>query len=259
MNKFGGRADLNHPHENLPGKSFLPEMLYLSKAGDRDRYNQLLKTAGVEVFDTLMIQLQELIKIKHPSIKLSAQQIVEKIDEHLKGVLPKEYGVWCFYPWSGRMVHLPDREEFIALRTSRNIYKITPQERDLLGEKKIGVIGLSVGQSVSLTLAMERICGELRLADFDKLELTNLNRIRTGVHNLGLEKVYAVAREIAEIDPFIKIKCFEQGVTEENIDSFFNDGGKLDLLVEESDGFDIKNIKSLKGPITGDTGDYGSI
>jgi molybdopterin/thiamine biosynthesis adenylyltransferase len=246
MNKFGGRADLNHPHENLPGKSFLPEMLYLSKAGDRDRYNQLLKTAGVEVFDTLMIQLQELIKIKHPSIKLSAQQIVEKIDEHLKGVLPKEYGVWCFYPWSGRMVHLPDREEFIALRTSRNIYKITPQERDLLGEKKIGVIGLSVGQSVSLTLAMERICGELRLADFDKLELTNLNRIRTGVHNLGLEKVYAVAREIAEIDPFIKIKCFEQGVTEENIDSFFNDGGKLDLLVEESDGFDIKILSRLK-------------
>ena len=46
---------------------------------------------------------------------------------------------------------------------------------------------------------MERICGEIRLADFDILELTNLNRIRTGVHNLGLSKTYSVAREISEI------------------------------------------------------------
>lgn len=246
MNKFGGRADLNHPHENLPGKTFLPEMLRISNPAERVRYNQLLSTAGVEVFDTLENQLQELIKIKHPSKKLSQLEIFDKTREHLQGVAMDEYGVWCYYPWSKRLVHLTDREEFIALRTSRNIYKITPEERDQLAEKKIGVIGLSVGQSVSLTLAMERICGELRLADFDKLELTNLNRIRTGLHNLGLEKVYSVAREIAEIDPFINIKCFEEGVTEENIDRFFNEGGKLDLLVEESDGFDIKILSRLK-------------
>lgn len=67
---------------------------------------------------------------------------------------------------------------------------------------------------------MERICGELRLADFDLLELTNLNRIRTGVHNLGLAKVYSVAREIAEIDPFLKVVCFPQGLSEDNLDEF---------------------------------------
>ncbi len=32
-------------------------------------------------------------------------------------------------------------------------------------------------------MAMERSFGELRIADYDVLELTNLNRIRTGVHN----------------------------------------------------------------------------
>lgn len=68
---------------------------------------------------------------------------------------------------------------------------------------------------------MERVCGELRLADFDVLELTNLNRIRTGTHNLDLPKVYSVAREIAEIDPFIKVKCFAAGLTEKNMDFFY--------------------------------------
>jgi tRNA A37 threonylcarbamoyladenosine dehydratase len=137
-------------------------------------------------------------------------------------------------------VHLLDEEEFITVRTSRNQYKITPGEKAILSGKKIGVIGLSVGQAVSVTLAMERICTELRLADFDLLELTNLNRIRTGVHNLGLPKVYSVAREISEIDPFIKIVCFPEGITESNMHDFFTKDGKLDLLVEESDGFDIK-------------------
>jgi tRNA A37 threonylcarbamoyladenosine dehydratase/nitroreductase len=138
------------------------------------------------------------------------------------------------------MVHILDEEEFITVRTSRNQYKITPEEKAILAGKKIGVIGLSVGQAVSVTLAMERICTELRLADFDLLELTNLNRIRTGVHNLGLPKVYSVAREISEIDPFIKVICFPEGITEANMHDFFTKDGKLDLLVEESDGFDIK-------------------
>ncbi|MDP3558546.1 MAG: Rv1355c family protein [Bacteroidota bacterium] len=105
---------------------------------------------------------------------------------------------------------------------------------------------MSVGQSVSVTLAMERVCGEIRLADFDLLELTNLNRIRTGVHNLGLAKVYSVAREIAEIDPFLKVICFPQGLIDSNMDEFFLGGGKLDLLIEESDGFDIKILSRYK-------------
>ena len=87
-------------------------------------------------------------------------------------------------------------------------YKISPIEQDKLSTKKVGVIGLSVGQSISITMAMERTFGEIRIADFDELELTNLNRIRAGVHELGLPKVALVAREIAEIDPYLNVKCF---------------------------------------------------
>src|SRR5690606_3975260 len=119
-------------------------------------------------------------------------------------------------------------------------YKISPEEYNILATKKIGVIGLSVGQSVATTMALERTCGELRIADYDILELSNLNRIRTGVHNLGLLKTINVAREIAEFDPFLKVTCFHEGINENNISEFLLEGGKLDILIDECDGLDIK-------------------
>ena len=158
---------------------------------------------------------------------------------------------------------LPE-EEFIEVRTNRNHYKISPAEEKVLSTKKVGLIGLSVGQSVAVTLAMERGFGELRLADFFSLELTNLNRIRTGVHNLGLSKVISVAREIVEIDPFLNITCFTDGLTEENLDDFFHKGGDLDLLIDECDGLDMKVISRWKAremriPVVMEASDRGMI
>jgi len=225
---------------------FQPEFIRIHNANDLDYFYKILQTPNLVVVDEISVQLKELIRLQNPALRLNAQDYERLISEHLMGRDIRSYGVWVLYPWSNRLVHLLDEKEFIEVRTSRNQYKITPEERELLATKKIGVIGLSVGQSVSVTLAMERICGELRLADFDALELTNLNRIRTGVHNLGLLKVYAVAREIAELDPFLKVSCFPQGLTEENMDDFFSTNGLLDLVVEESDGFDIKILSRYK-------------
>ena len=225
---------------------FKPLFYRLSLEKDLEAFKQLLANPGITVVDYIEDQIKELIKYKTPSKKFSNSELEVETKKHLSTTDINDYGVWVYYPWSNRLVHILDEQEFVDIRTSRNQYKITRKERDILAQKKIGIIGLSVGQSVSVTLAMERICGELRLADFDVLELTNLNRIRTGIYNLGLPKVYSVAREIAEIDPFIKVTCFPQGLTEENMDEFFTANGKLDLLVEESDGFDIKILSRYK-------------
>ena len=87
------------------------------------------------------------------------------------------------------------------MRTDRNRNKFRPEEQARLTGKRVGIIGLSVGQSVALTMALERTAGELRLADFDRIELTNLNRIRSRAHAIRMNKAVNVAREIAEIDP----------------------------------------------------------
>lgn len=194
----------------------------------------------IRIFDSIDQQLTELIKSYHPKFTLSDDDIHSLTAKHLAGIPKKEYGVWVYYPWSETLVHLLDEDEFIHMRTSRNRYKITQDEQALLMTKRIGVIGLSVGQSVSLTLCMERGFGELRIADFDELEITNLNRLRSGLHNMGLKKTVIVAREIAEIDPFLKVTCFHEGITDRNLEDFLLQDGKLDLLIDECDGVDVK-------------------
>lgn len=246
MNSLAQRLNDLRKSQATSAPSFKPIFYRLQNPDDRVAFEKLLQQETPTVNDHLLEQVSEYVKLKHPHRKFSGEELQKAALTHIGDTPHEHYGAWVYYPWSNRVVHVLDEREFIEVRTSRNQYKITPEEREILALKKIGVIGLSVGQSVSVTLAMERICGELRLADFDKLELTNLNRIRTGVHNLGLEKVYSVAREISEIDPYINVICFPDGLTETNMDRFFTEGGKLDLLVEESDGFDIKILCRYK-------------
>lgn len=208
-------------------------------------------------------QVKELIKINNPKRKFSDNELQESFNQWLGDKNLDFYGTWVYYPWNNNLVHLVEEEDFIRLRTSRNQYKITPEEQEALAIKKIGVIGLSVGQSVALTMSMERVYGTLRIADFDHLDLSNLNRIRSGVANLGLPKTVIVAREIAEIDPFLKVEVFSEGITSENLELFLGEGEtKLDLLVEECDSLDIKIKARLaaraKGiPVIMDTSDRG--
>ena len=244
---------------------YKPTLLRLDNPQDKETFNALFTGNKVSfVFDEMYAQLQELIKCKNPSFIITEAEYPELIDKHLAGTVINEYGVWVYYPWNQRLVHLLDEDEFIEVRTNRNRNKITTEEQQILKTKKIGVVGLSVGQSIALTIAMERTCGELRLADFDTAELSNLNRIRTGVHNLGLNKTVIAAREILEIDPFLNVKIFMDGLTEANMDSFFLEGGKLDVFVEVCDGLDLKIISRFKAreyqiPVVMDTNDRGMI
>ena len=248
----------------LLNESYKPEFFRLGNPDDKKSFDILVKNTNIFVYDEMYDHLKELVKSRHPSVKLKDADYKVLIPKHLADCPIDEYGVWVYYPWSQRLVHLLDETEFIDIRTNRNKYKITVEEQALLATKKIGIIGLSVGQSIALTMAMERTCGQIRLADFDTAELSNLNRLRTGVHNLGLLKTIIAAREIAEIDPYIDVKIFNDGLTDGNINDFFLKDGKLDLLVEVCDGLDIKIISRFKArelevPVVMDTNDRGML
>ena len=246
-------------------KIYKPIFFKTASSIDQKSVELLIESGEIKfVHDELYGQLHELIKMKSPSVKISQEDYKGLISDHLAGSDIDTYGVWVYYSWSSRLVHMLDKDEFIQVRTNRNQYKITGKEQAILNSKIIGIIGLSVGQSIALTLAMERGFGELRLTDFDTLELSNLNRIRAGVHNLGVPKVVITAREIAEIDPFLNVRCFFDGLTDENMESFFTDNGKLDLLVDECDGLDIKILARYKArelgiPVLMDTSDRGML
>lgn len=242
-----------------------PQIFSLTKEKDRKALELLLdEFQGLTIQDRIGEQLKELFKIRNPKKDYKDSDLDGVLHNWCKTNKIDDYGVWVFYPWKSLLVHLVNEDEFIELRTSRNMYKITPTERKKLSEKVLGVIGLSVGQSVSLTMAIERNFGILKIADFDTLELTNLNRIRSGVDTLGLLKTTMVAREIAEIDPFLKVEIFSEGINKENIGDFLGGERKLDLLIEECDSLDIKILarieaKKLGVPVLMDTSDRGMI
>lgn len=242
---------------------YTPEILSANpSSSDSARLLELKSISGITIYDAIEDQIKELIKCRNPKVKIKDNpEIYQQLHgDYLAGRDISTIGNWVYYPWDNNLVHLLDSAEFFEVRTNRNHYKITPEQQDALSSKKIGVIGLSVGKAVALTLAMERLFGEIRLADFDEIELSNLNRIQTPVTSLGMNKAVLVAREILEIDPYLDVKVYEDGITESNIDSFFTENGKLDALVEECDGLDIKIIarqkaKPLGIPVVMETND----
>lgn len=245
--------------------TYKPVVYKFSEKDAPANFDALLASGQVvSASDSIYEQLRELMKHRHPDVKLTEERYRELIDIHLDGRSQEEYGAWVFYPWSGRLVHVLDEAEYKEVRTAANKYKITHDEQELLATRKIGVVGLSVGQSVSLTMAMERGFGELRIADFDLLELGNMNRIRSGVHNIQVPKVVIVAREIAEIDPYLNVTVFDDGLHAGNMDRFFNEGGKLDLVIDECDSFDVKirlryQARSLGIPVLMEASDRGML
>jgi molybdopterin/thiamine biosynthesis adenylyltransferase len=242
---------------------YRPLFFRLSQPHDQAALESLI-TDKTFVHDEILGQVEEYVKSVNPTVVYTEGALTEAAKSHMGDIPYGQYGVWVYYPWSDRLVHTLDENEFVEVRTNRNQYKITPEEREILFQKKIGIIGLSVGQSIAVTIALERICGELRIADFDILELSNLNRIRTGIHNLGISKTVVVAREIAEIDPYFKVTCFHQGASEANIDDFILNGGKLDILLDECDGLVLKILCRQRArhhgvPVVMDTADRGML
>lgn len=219
---------------------YSPQVYDLSVAANMTLFERLKDERKPVVIDTFEAQLRELHATLYPGEDPGHPSLQTFLEDRLGGLDPSAAGVWVYYPWRNSLVHLPAERDFVTLRTSRNMYKITPAERETLQRKVVAVAGLSVGNGIALTLAQERIAGELRLADFDELELTNLNRIRASLCDLGLPKTVITARQIAEIDPFIKVRVFPEGIREENMHAFLHEGGTADLLVEVCDSLDIK-------------------
>ncbi|WP_174186757.1 Rv1355c family protein [Nocardia barduliensis] len=146
---------------------------------------------------------------------------------------------WIYYPWRAAVIGLPGPRTFRAIRLDRNRNKLTGAEQDRLAERTIGIIGQSAGHAIAHLLALEGVCGGLRLADLDEIELSNLNRVPGTLFDIGVNKAVVTARRIAELDPYLPVRVFEAGIDENSVDEFL-DG--LAIVVEECDSLDMKLV-----------------
>ncbi|MEJ2870658.1 Rv1355c family protein [Actinomycetospora sp. OC33-EN08] len=168
---------------------------------------------------------------------------------------------WMHFPWRRAVVGLLDSEPYRRLRLDRNRNKITADEQDRLDRLTVAVAGLSVGHAVAHTLALEGLCGRMRLADFDDVAVSNLNRIPVGLFEVGENKAVVAARRIAELDPYLDTEAVTTGVTPDAIDDFL---AGVDVLVEEADSLDVKVLlreraRALGVPVLMATSDRGLV
>jgi len=102
-------------------------------------------------FDVYEDQLKELFEINNASL-IDKDEYDGKLEEFLTDRLSGQEevikGSWVYYPWSGNLVHMVDKNEYTALRTNRNKNLITEKEQEILEDFCVGIVGLSVGHNV---------------------------------------------------------------------------------------------------------------
>jgi hypothetical protein len=222
-----------------------PLLLRLKNEADQKKLSQLLtKEKDLTVIDTYLSQLKEFFVINNPPLHQNHPKRDEEFSiyskKHFEGLKPWQAGVWAYIPWRKTILHILEDEDFQVVRTARNRNLIPPAEQKKYYNSTIGIAGLSVGNSCALALVLMGGGKHLRLADPDTLELSNLNRIRGSIAELTAPKVYMTARQIYELDPYAKLELHTEGLTEENIQTFFDGPPKLDVMIDEMDNLAMK-------------------
>jgi len=194
------------------------------------------------VVDHYEKNLEELFLLRNPNYRFDKnyQDDFRRFTEaHCAGSPMDAAGAWFYFPWLNTLVHYLNQDFHYELRTGRNRNLITKEEQEAYFNATVAVLGMSVGSHVAVTIAMTGGAKHFKLADPDTISGDNLNRIRSGYQNVGINKAIVVARQIFEINPYAEIELYEEGLHERNVEQVL---GGVTVVVEEMDNpfFKIK-------------------
>ena len=205
---------------------------------------QFRKTSKIwKEVDIYESQLKELFEINHPSLIFSPdfpRLQSEFVRQQLSADQTKLLGTWVYFPWSGNLIHTVNEPDYAALRTNRNRDLITLDEQKKLSNCCVGLVGLSVGSNVAAALTYGGIANHLKLAEFDTLETTNLNRVRGKLEQIGMHKIDLLCQELYEINPFLNIYPLPEKIDKKNLQAFVAGHPKPQVIFEIIDSFEMK-------------------
>lgn len=218
-----------------------PIFFDLSQTADQKKLATLFDERKIQhVSDDFEEQHQELFAVKNPTI-VYTPGFKEKFAEYYEGLKAekplREHGLWVLYPWLSKLVHILPENDFFTVRTARNRNLISIEEQKKFYNATVGIGGLSVGSSVAYAMTLQGGPKRIKLADMDRLALSNTNRILSGVDNLGILKVEMAARFMYQINPYMEIELYPKGLTPDNIEDFCKD---LDVVIDELDNLSVK-------------------
>ena len=97
------------------------------------------------------------------------------------------------------------------------IERVGEKRQKLLRDSTVAVCGLGgLGSNIAISLARAGV-GTLILIDFDRVDITNLNRQQYKACQLGMEKTAALSENIREINPYIHLIPITEKITAENL------------------------------------------
>lgn len=115
---------------------------------------------------------------------------------------------------AGLQAHpIPSRE---VMREALNI-RHGEDLQNKISAARVAVCGLGgLGSNIAIALARAGV-GHLHLIDFDRVDLTNLNRQQYAVGQLGQYKTDALRETLSLVSPYCDVTCDTIKVTEENL------------------------------------------
>lgn len=115
---------------------------------------------------------------------------------------------------AGLQAHpIPSRE---VMREALNI-RHGEDLQNKISAARVAVCGLGgLGSNIAIALARAGV-GHLHLIDFDRVDLTNLNRQQYAVGQLGQYKTDALRETLSLVSPYCNVTCDTIQVTEENL------------------------------------------
>ena len=128
---------------------------------------------------------------------------------------------------------IPSREEWIAALVERH----GEERQNAFLSATVAICGLGgLGSNIATTLTRAGV-GKLILIDFDKVDITNLNRQQYKMSQLGRPKTECCLENLRDISPYTEIEIHTVKLTEENIPELL---GEADIICEAFDKADQK-------------------
>ena len=133
------------------------------------------------------------------------------------------------------MAGIPTREEMEQVLTQRMGENLQSRFKNAV----VAVCGLGgLGSNIALSLARAGV-GTLILIDFDRVDVSNLNRQQYKASQVGQEKSAALADNLREAAPYITLRPVTARLTPENLPALT---GEADIICEAFDAADQKSM-----------------
>lgn len=117
--------------------------------------------------------------------------------------------------------------------------KQSPALCEAFADARVAVCGCGgLGSNIAIMLARAGV-GHLHIIDFDRVEITNLNRQQYFADQIGMPKTEALKENLARIAPYCDVRAENIMIDEANIDGLFAED---DIICE---AFDKAEAKAL--------------